>query len=275
MPYATLMAVLAAGRSNAHVLETARVLAGRFDARVVGIAACRPVQVVCQDYQLPAPCFEEDRKQIERQLSAAEHEFRSALSIRADRIEWRPATTLLPLAVYAAQEARASDLVIVSPEPSHAERDVTREMDLTELVMQCSRPVLIVPKGVAPTFDDVIVAWKDTREAQRAVADALPLLKRARNVTLVELSPADKLPRARAEIDRIQEWLRQHGVSAHARIETAEKSNAGQLNMIAAQLKADLVVAGAYGHLRGRDWILGGITSEALHGASRCTLLSH
>ena len=276
MSYATLMVVLAAGRPNAHVLDAVRALAERFDSRVVGVAACRPLQVVCQDYQLPAPCFEEDRKQIDRQLHAAEHDFRTFLSSRAGRIEWRPATTLLPLAVHVAQEARGCDLVIVSSGAADGEPDVTRVVDLTELVMECSRPVLIVPEKAAPaSFDDIIVAWKDTREAQRAAADALPLLKRARRVTIVALSSPETLPKARAGIDRILEWLQQHGVPARARIETAEKSNATQLNAIAAQLKADLVVAGAYGHLRGRDWILGGITHDVLHGAHRCTMVSH
>jgi nucleotide-binding universal stress UspA family protein len=275
MSYATLMAALTVGRSNANVLEATRALAEGFDAKIIGIAFCRPIQVICQDYQLPAACFAEDRKQIDRELSVAEQEFRSCLKSRADRIEWRAGTTLSPLAVHVVQEARGADLVIVQLDRPDGGSDPTREINLTDLVMQCSRPVLLVPKNVPVTFDRILLAWKDDREAQRAATDALPLLAKAQGVIVVEIAAQERLSKARAEVDQIVGWLKQHGVSAQSRLETPMKSNAAQLNAIADQLKADLMVAGAYGRMRGRAWVLGGVTAEALSGSHRCTLLSH
>jgi nucleotide-binding universal stress UspA family protein len=268
------MAALTVGRANAHVLQVTCELAGRFDAKVVGLAACRPIQVVCQDYSPPAACFDEDRKQIERQLKDAEGEFRAVLKSRADQIEWRPSTTLLPLSVHLAQQARGADLVIVPVDRPHATMDTTREIDLTDLVMHCSRPVLLVPHTSHPAFERILVAWKDTREAQRAAADALPLLIRAQQVTVVEIAAQEKLAQARDHIEQVIGWLKQHGISAVARIETPARSNASQLNAIADEMKADLMVAGAYGHTRGQAWVLGGVTHDVLQG-QRCVLLSH
>jgi nucleotide-binding universal stress UspA family protein len=274
LTYATLMAALTVGRSNAAVLQVARELAGRFDARVIGVAACRPIQVVCQDYSLPAACFDEDRKQIARQLSDAEDEFRTVLKDRGAQIEWRPSTTLLPLSVHVAQQGRGADLVIVPVDHPRASVDATREIDLIDLVMHCSRPVLLVPEAGHDGFDRVLVAWKDTREAQRAAADALPLLARARQVTVLEIAPQEKLAQAREHIEQVIGWLKQHGISAAARVEPPARSNASQLNAIADEMKADLMVAGAYGHTRGQTWVLGGVTHDVLQGR-RCILLSH
>jgi nucleotide-binding universal stress UspA family protein len=275
MRYATVMTAPTVGRSNADLLLATHALAERFSAKVIGVAACRPIAVVCPDLSLPAPCFDEDRKQIKRQLDEAEGEFRAFLKAQANRIEWRTATTVLPFAVHLAQEARDADLVVV---PIHHPRDgldTTREMDVVDLVMQCSRPVVLVPTAAPTTFDRILLAWKDTREAQRAATDALPFLAKAQSVTVVEIASQEKMAVARAELDQVTGWLKQHGIAAQARIETPIKSNAAQLNAIADQLKADLMVAGAYGHRRGQAWLLGGVTSDVLRGGRRCVLLSH
>jgi len=275
MTYATLMAALTVGRSNAGLLQATGALAERFDAKVIGIAACRPIEVVWRDFPLPAPCFAEDRKQIDRQLNEAEGEFRALLKTGADRLEWRAGTTVLPLSVHLAQEARGADLVVVSIDRPRAGLDATREVDVVDLVMQCSRPVLLLPKAAPTTFDRVLLAWKDTPEAERAATAALPFLARASSVTVVTIAALEKLADARATLDQVVGWLKQHGIAAQVRIETPTKSNAAQLGAIADQLHADLLVAGAYGHRRGHAWVLGGVTSEALHGSHRCVLLSH
>jgi nucleotide-binding universal stress UspA family protein len=275
LTYATLLAALTAGRSNAGLLQVTSALAERFDAKVIGVAACRPIEVVWRDFPLPALCFAEDRKQIERQLNEAEGEFRALLKGRAERIEWRAATTVLPLSVHLAQEARGADLVVVSSDRPRSSLDSTREVDAVDLVMQCSRPVLLVPEAAPTTFDRILLAWKPTREAQRAATDALPFLATAQSVTVVEIAPLEKLAAARAGLDQVTGWLKQHGISAQARIETPTKTNAAQLNAIADQLGADLMVAGAYGHRRGQAWALGGVTHDVLHGGQRCVLLSH
>jgi hypothetical protein len=114
MTYATLMVPLRLGQANAAVLQVVGDLAERFHAGVIGVAACRPIQVVCRESPVPAVLFEEDRKAIDRQLKAAEVEFRTVLQSRASRLEWRPRVTVLPLSDYLASEARSADLVVMA-----------------------------------------------------------------------------------------------------------------------------------------------------------------
>jgi nucleotide-binding universal stress UspA family protein len=275
MTYATLLAALTAGRGNEAVLRVARRLSERFDAKVIGLAACRPVEVVYPNHPFPAACFDADRRQIQRELAAAEQEFRSCFAGCAERLEWRARTTLLPLAVLATQEALSADLVVVQREPHPAPLDSTREMDLADLVMLCGRPVLLVPPTAAARFDRVLLAWKRTREAERAATDALPLLAGAQRVTVVGIAAPDKLGEARADLDQVARWLGQHGIAAEKHLETPARSTAAQLEAIADRLDADLTVAGAYGYRRGQSWALGGVTSAVLDGGKRCVLLSH
>jgi nucleotide-binding universal stress UspA family protein len=141
--------------------------------------------------------------------------------------------------------------------------------------MQAGRPVMLVPESSRTAkFERIVVAWKDTREARRAVCDALPLLAQARKVLVVEIHRADEHAAASQSVTRVSRWLAQHGIAAEEKIVAAEMANAPQLSGLARVYEADVIVAGAYGHNRQGRWTLGGITSELLSG-DRCVLLSH
>jgi len=118
--------------------------------------------------------------------------------------------------------------------------------------------------------EHVVIAWKDTREARRAVSDALPFLKRARHVTIVAAEAGE------ASFFELVRRLERHGVGAQ--VETIKPSHghvAAALEDTAAKLGADLIVAGAYGHTRLGEWMLGGVTQDFLTGCSKFLLLSH
>ena len=122
----------------------------------------------------------------------------------------------------------------------------------------------------------VLVAWKDTPEARRALADALPILRKARDVTVVEFPKATTTARRVAGRDRRDAWLARHGVTAIARVPKGRNETvAGQLEKIAGDVGASLIVAGAYGHSRFRELILGGVTQYLVTQSARCVLLSH
>ena len=275
MTYATLLVNLTLGRPNTRLLEVAGSLADRFGAGVIGLGACRPVHAICRDYPVPAALFDEDRKQIARQVKAAEGEFRAAMTKTRRPVEWRGRTSTVPLAEHLAHEARAADLLVVGIEKMKAAPDATREPDICDLVMQVGRPVLLVPVAApASGFERVVVAWKDTREAQRAIVDSLPFLSKASKVTVVEIVAKESLAEARSRLTEIVTWLARHGVVAEAKAVASTTANALQLDAIADELGADLIVAGAYGYSRQRKWVLGGITSELLAG-DRCALVAH
>jgi len=121
----------------------------------------------------------------------------------------------------------------------------------------------------------ILVAWKDTPEARRAIVDALPMLRKAKDVTVVEIVEDDvDRPAAMSGVNDVVTWLSHHGVLAAEQV-PSERGHAGaQLERIASEVGAGLIVAGAYGHLRFREWILGGVTKRLVNPSGRCSLLS-
>jgi nucleotide-binding universal stress UspA family protein len=276
MPCTTLMVSVVAGRSNKELLRTVGDLATKFHSGVIGVAACRLIQAAYSGYSLPAKLFEEDRKQIDRELRTAEMEFRGAFGDRSTRLEWRTCTTVPSLSDHLAREARGADVIVVGVDGDSSAPDATRQVNVSSLVMQAGRPVLIVPKTAAgTTFDRILVCWKETREAQRAVSDALPFLLQAKQVTIAAVTAKSELIEARNQVVDVVGWLGQHGVRAQTLVRASQGTHADELNAVADQLKAGLVVAGAYGYFREREWVLGGVTSDLLQSARRCSLLSH
>jgi nucleotide-binding universal stress UspA family protein len=135
--------------------------------------------------------------------------------------------------------------------------------------------VLLVPNRTAPKrFGNILVAWKDTREAQRAIADALPLLAACPHVQLVEIAPPEERSAAETRMREIMRWLGHHQVRAEATVTLSSGANAKQLRTIARDARADLIVAGAYGYRREREWVLGGVTADLL-ASDHCVLFAH
>lgn len=145
-------------------------------------------------------------------------------------------------------------------------------VDPADAVMQLGRPVLVVP----PDLDHldakrVVIGWKNTREARRAVWDALPFLKRASEVLVVSVDDG-----ASSEGQDTLRLLQAHDVSA-IRVRRDAQGELVSLALVeaAAEHGADLIVTGAYGHGRLREWVVGGVTRELLAGAPVCCLMSH
>jgi nucleotide-binding universal stress UspA family protein len=120
------------------------------------------------------------------------------------------------------------------------------------------------------------VGWKDTRESRRAIVDALPLLQKAKDVTVVEIvEDDDGRSDANRHVADVTAWLARHQVTAGHRVPTVRGNAAEQLTNQANELGAGIIVAGAYGHTRLREWIFGGVTNDLIHQARHCSLLSH
>jgi nucleotide-binding universal stress UspA family protein len=270
------MAHLELGRSNAGLLRIVGDLTERFQAGAVGIAVYQPIQIAYGDGYVYGELIQQDRKEFDKEIKVARAEFESALHGRAGGLEWRSTMTLGSLSGYLAQEARSADLVITSVDRAVSIFDTSRHINLSELVMEVGRPLLIVPTAVsALKFDRVLVGWKDTRETRRAVVDALPFLKRTAHVAVVEIVAEGAEQAARARLEDVVGWLKRHGVVAEPIVSSSAGSDVTRLNAIAEDQRADLVVAGAYGHSRVREWMLGGVTRDLLSRAERCLLLSH
>ncbi|GGP25064.1 universal stress protein [Silvimonas amylolytica] len=105
--------------------------------------------------------------------------------------------------------------------------------------------------------------------------DALPLLRKAGQVKVVQVARADELERARETLEEVVEWLLEHGVKAQTQLIKTTDDDVADLEGTASAMHADLIVAGAYGHTRLQEWFLGGVTRDLLLRTQRCAFISH
>jgi nucleotide-binding universal stress UspA family protein len=277
MTYATVMVSLALDRANEGCLEVAGQIAERFDAGIVGIAASQfSPPLYFTSGEQAQHLVDEGRASIEKRIGELEAQFREATKNRAEFVEWRSAIDFP--ARYIAREARCAD-IIVSGGDRGALSDPLALASPKDLVMQAGRPLLLVPEAVNwLDLRSALVAWKDTPEARRAIADALPMLRKAKDVTVAEIveqggSRSAAVPRVRDVVA----WLARHGVSASELVteKDMDRDATVQLDGIAADVGAGIAVAGAYGHSRFRELVLGGMTQHLITQTARCVLLSH
>jgi nucleotide-binding universal stress UspA family protein len=269
MSYATLIVHCDLDPGNDNRLRIAANLAARLGAKVIGIAA-QPeiIPVYFPEAYAAANLEQEDRESIENRLKMAEERFHASMKGRAKQVEWRAAIDE-PLS-FVARECRAADLVIIGKNPEY------KVVDPSDLVMLAGRPLLIVPSetGVLNT-ERILIAWKDTREARRAVFDSLPLLRLSQKAIVAEIDEDKEPELAKRRVEDVAGWLSSHGINAATWTEPLREGAAAQLESLAADEVTDLIVAGAYGHGRLREWVFGGVTRDFLRRTSRCHLLSH
>jgi len=276
MTYATVMVCLGLDKPNEARLQIAGDLAERFEAGIVGIAAAQFVPpMYFADGAFAQGAIDHEEAAIRKRLAGLEDQFREAVRHRSKRIEWRSAMDFP--ARFVLHQARCAD-IIVSGGQGSALSDAFALAGPKDLVMQAGRPLLVAPDD-ATWLDirSILVAWKDTAEARRAVADSLPLLRMAKEVTVAEiLEEGGDRAAAAARVKDVAAWLSRHGVSAAERVsENAGGDTAAQLDVMAGAAGAGLIVAGAYGHSRFRELVLGGMTEHLLTQTTRCVLLSH
>jgi nucleotide-binding universal stress UspA family protein len=187
--------------------------------------------------------------------------------------EWRAG--IEPPTEFLVREARAADLVIVGRD--RVPGDLYRTVDPGAIILRTGRPVLIVPAGVdSLKAERVVVGWKDTREARLAVRDSLPLIRGASSVAIVEIVDFGDEKQARTHIDDVAGYLARHHVSFTSKTTAyAVGPIHSKLIEIAQEMRADLIVAGGYGHSRLGEFIFGGVTQGLLATSPVCCLMSH
>jgi nucleotide-binding universal stress UspA family protein len=259
-------------------MQFANDVASRMNSRrIIGIAALQPLQIYAgPDAYVPQDLFQQDWETMEKELALAEKHFRAAFAGTPATLDWRSAVVPGPASDYVAEQMRAADLLITSPKPRGTLFDAGRHMDVADLALKAGRPVLIGGDGVTKLdLGSVLVGWKDSREARRAIEDALPLLRMATKVTVVEVVDPEELAEAETRLKDVVEWLAGHGIAAVARAERGGDEDALVLSGLAEDLRAGTVVGGAYGHSRLREWVLGGVTRDLLLRPTRCSFISH
>jgi nucleotide-binding universal stress UspA family protein len=174
----------------------------------------------------------------------------------------------------AAREARTAD-VFVAMRPNGAPREP--EQLIESVLFETGRHLFLVPGGktASPAFDSVMVAWNGSREAARAVAEALPYLRKAETVSIVIVDEREPVESEAALGKDIVEHLRHHGIGAKVHRVKMDGHVGTTLIAESKRLKPDLIVMGGYGHSRLREWLLGGATYEMMHNAPVPLLMAH
>ena len=174
------------------------------------------------------------------------------------------------------RHAHCSDLCVLSQADPRAPGHLAAQAVVEQVVLQCARPTLLIPHaGSYETIGrEALVAWDDSREAARAVADALPLLRRARQVQVV-CWRENESSAGPAQLEALHRWLMWQGVAAEVRTEVTDIDIADALLSRAADAGSDLIVMGAYGHARWTERVLGGATRGLLAAMTVPVLMSH
>jgi nucleotide-binding universal stress UspA family protein len=280
MSYVTLMVHLDLDQENDARLSVVGDLAERFTARVIGVAAqAKPVYYTddldgARFVEADRGAMEDNLAEIRQRLQQAEERFRTALRGRAKQLEWR--SSIEDSIPYIADQCRVADLLVIGKTASDEMQEPNAQINPIDLIARTGRPLLLVPLHVQTLLAQrIVVGWKDTREARRAVLDALPLLKKSQHVIVCKIDEDHDPGAAQRHVDDVVTWLANHGVSGVGMVEPLRDSPAIQLEALARQEAADLIVAGAFGHSKLREWIFGGVTRDLLGQSSCCQLLAH
>ncbi|HUN94702.1 MAG TPA: universal stress protein [Bradyrhizobium sp.] len=220
-------------------------------------------------------------RRIEGSIDAGTKHLQSVLEVfereHGLKAEWRCVDGLASVVV--PQHARYADLCILG-HGATADSDSIEYTFSEQILFVTGRPVLFIP--VFGSFETlgrhIVVAWNSSRAATRAVNDALPLIERAERTTVLTVNPADCIDRhGGLPSERMVEHLRRHGAPAEAaRLDKVPGGSiADALQAEAQALGADLIVAGAFGHPKLWEKLLGGVTHDLLARMSLPILMSH
>jgi nucleotide-binding universal stress UspA family protein len=281
MSYKDLLVVLDSETASRERMRLAATLAERFASHLVGLYPLplpeAPRHFGYYDPALLEPFFHELREKSQELSDKERESFEHAASLRGLSAEWRAVEAGAESDV--ALHARYVDLTILGQlDPDRGDADLIRPRP-EHVALASGRPVLVVP--YAGHFETVgrrvLIGWSATREATRAVNDAMPLLIAAEVVTVLTID-AREGPEAHGELPGadISLHLARHGVKATVeRTVSADVPVGDVLLSRAADLGADLLVIGAYGHSRVRELLLGGATRSILQSMILPVLMSH
>ena len=269
MSYKTIVVNLAVDANPAPIVKLATELAQRFDAHLVGLAAADVAPLVSTGEGLvyEGEVMQIARTEIEKRLAELRDIFEKLVPTSRSR-EWTQhicgPTRALGIA------ARSADLIVTAD----GGEDVFRAVDIGSLVLGAGRPVLVTTGNAEHLLaKTVLVAWKDSREARRALSDSLPFLAKANEVVVATMENGSGED-VRSSLADVAVFLEQHGITARTEV-IAGHADGDRLVAFARSIHADLIVSGAYGHSRLREWAFGGVTRSLIDESGINRLLSN
>lgn len=262
-------------------LAAAAGVASTFDAHLTGLYVIPPEPVPPYAAGVPvsgsAALLEAGgSNELREQVDATRQAFESMCGRTGVRGRWRQAEG--PVALIVSMHARYADLAIIGQDGTEPDSMLITPGLAAEVALDSGGPVLIIPHSGewAQIGTRPMVAWSGTRESSRAVHDALPFLKRAKETTVLTVREpsGDSDEPTESELD-IVAYLGRHGIEATFRRETTELDVADELLARMGDQLCDLLVMGAYGHSRLRELVFGGATKSMLAHMTAPVLMSN
>ncbi len=283
MPFKDILVHLDGSEESRHRLDFALALAKDHGAHLNALYVfdlVTPLEASARAYGTPVEGLETYAKMRKAELDRTnelEAQFRARLRREGIAGEWRFVESLPAPTV--ALHARYADLTIVGQVDPENPPSVNAARVPEEVLLVSGRPVLVIPyvARYKSLGENVLVAWKPTREAARTLGDSLPLLEAARKVKVLTVNPeGGDNPEPGIPAADIALHLARHGVRVEAATMVAEDITVGDvlLNEVA-DSGADLLVMGGYGHSRARELILGGVTRQILRQMTVPVFMAH
>jgi len=277
MTYKTILVHIDAGKKCAARIEIAIRLAQQFHGFLIGLNALSRIDL--PGYVLEGVggmSIEEFRKRYaEEQVSHGKSTFSKALAASGfARSEWR--TSDLDAVDAVTMHGRYVDLIVIG-QPWAADISAVNNSFANQVMLEAGRPVLMIPHaGEFPTIGKrIIVGWNASREATRAVTDAIPFLQQAEVVQVMVINPKSGEHGAMPGSD-IALFLARHGVQVEVQVDKASEIDIGnEMLSRASDFGADMIVMGGYGHSRFRESLMGGATRTLIDSMTVPVLLSH
>lgn len=277
-PLKQVLVHLDATRAAPLRLAAARQLAQEHGAAVAALYATVPAYLALPYAPEMAPGVAATLVDLDEERRTATRKFFDETLRTPGPVATWGATSEVPVVGAFVSQALYADLLVLGQRDGTDPAGAAVPPDFVESVLLASgRPALVVPYVGCPGAigDTAVVAWKETREAARAVAAALPLLQRAGRVHVLswEAEAATGIDGHRLDLDG---YLRLHGVEPTWHRGGTEPEELGEILLSRAfDLGADLLVMGCYGHSRAREWVLGGTSRSVLRGMTLPVLMAH
>lgn len=258
-------------------LQAAIELARQHNAHLMGLYVLPMYRIpTYAEVQIGSEVIEQGVRAMREKAETARVQSKTAADNAGVAMEWRSVEGELVTTL--TEHARYTDVMVLGQGDPSDTADVSTGV-ADRVVLESGAPIVVIPYiGPQASFGDrILIAWNASRESSRAVRDALPFLQRADAVEVLSINPerglVDEGDIPSADISR---HLARHGVKVNANSTVAKDIDAGDVLLSrAADMSADLIVMGGYGHSRFRETVLGGVTRHLLSHMTVPVLLSH
>ncbi|MEK9969427.1 MAG: universal stress protein [Ferrovibrio sp.] len=266
MTYRDILVYVDATPACAARLDVGAILASAQDAHLVALHVDTPPYMPADllGTGVTAELAEWHVRMRKERTEVTQQAVKAAEQRQGVSYEWRKVGGMIDDALL--DHGRYADLIILSQDGSLTDLETPIDPRAGAIAIAAGRPVLVVPRDFKGKTcgKRILVAWKPSAEATRAVHDALPLLLQADSVTVMRVNPDPGEPAHNPGFD-LAKHLARHGVQVTVMPVTApDQSAGGIIAKQARELDADLIVMGAYGHSRLRELVFGGATRSML-----------